>query len=80
MSINWGTAFGPKWSLGYSGSTMSYTDAPDAQEQLKNLWIYAISTIFHVILSNFHQAILQLMENAMFSIGTKKNSSTIRNG
>lgn len=30
-----GTAFPPKWSLGYSGSTMSYTDAPDAQEQLK---------------------------------------------
>ena len=30
-----GTIFGPKWSLGYSGSTMSYTDAPDAQEQLK---------------------------------------------
>jgi len=25
----------PKWSIGYSGSTMSYTDAPDAQEQLK---------------------------------------------
>lgn len=25
----------PKWSLGYSGSTMTYTDAPDAQEQLK---------------------------------------------
>lgn len=30
-----GTIFGPKWSLGYSGSTMHYTDAPDAQEQLK---------------------------------------------
>lgn len=30
-----GTFFGPKWSLGYSGSTMSYTDAPDAQQQLK---------------------------------------------
>ncbi len=30
------TIFPPKWSLGYSGSTMSYTDAPDAQEQLKN--------------------------------------------
>lgn len=30
-----GTIFGPRWSLGYSGSTMSYTDAPDAQEQLK---------------------------------------------
>lgn len=30
------TAFGPKWSLGYSGSTMHYTDAPDAQRQLMN--------------------------------------------
>ncbi|RKF20065.1 glycoside hydrolase family 31 protein [Alginatibacterium sediminis] len=29
-----GTFFGPKWSLGYSGSTMHYTDAPNAQEQL----------------------------------------------
>lgn len=29
------TAFPPKWSLGYSGSTMSYTDAPNAQEQLE---------------------------------------------
>ncbi len=28
------TFFGPKWSLGYSGSTMHYTDAPDAQNQL----------------------------------------------
>jgi alpha-glucosidase len=27
-------AFTPKWSLGYSGSTMSYTDAPDAQERM----------------------------------------------
>jgi alpha-glucosidase len=25
----------PRWSLGYLGSTMLYTDAPDAQEQLK---------------------------------------------
>ncbi|MEY8771134.1 TIM-barrel domain-containing protein [Erwinia sp. ACCC 02193] len=30
------TCFGPKWSLGYSGSTMHYTDAPDAQAQLLN--------------------------------------------
>ncbi|AIR67227.1 glycoside hydrolase family 31 protein [Cedecea neteri] len=30
------TFFGPKWSLGYSGSTMHYTDAPDAQNQLMN--------------------------------------------
>jgi len=27
-------AFMPKWSLGYSGSTMSYTDAPDAQARM----------------------------------------------
>ncbi|MXN76684.1 alpha-glucosidase [Burkholderia sp. 4701] len=25
----------PKWGLGYSGSTMSYTDAPDAQERME---------------------------------------------
>jgi alpha-glucosidase len=25
----------PRWSLGYLGSTMKYTEAPDAQEQLK---------------------------------------------
>ncbi|KGX89969.1 alpha-glucosidase [Pontibacillus halophilus JSM 076056 = DSM 19796] len=30
----------PKWSLGYSGSTMTYTDAPDAQEQLKKFVDY----------------------------------------
>ncbi|HEX7760394.1 MAG TPA: glycoside hydrolase family 31 protein [Caulobacteraceae bacterium] len=24
----------PRWALGYSGSTMSYTDAPDAQDQM----------------------------------------------
>ncbi|WP_291635270.1 glycoside hydrolase family 31 protein [Clostridium sp.] len=29
------TIFTPKWSIGYSGSTMSYTDAPDAQDQLQ---------------------------------------------
>lgn len=28
------TAFPPMWSLGYSGSTMTYTDAPDAAERL----------------------------------------------
>ena len=27
-------AFTPKWSLGYSGSTMTYTDAPNAQERM----------------------------------------------
>ncbi|WP_439235138.1 TIM-barrel domain-containing protein [Lonepinella koalarum] len=34
-ALTGGMIFGPKWGLGYSGSTMSYTDAPDAQEQLK---------------------------------------------
>ncbi|MBV1869034.1 MAG: glycoside hydrolase family 31 protein [Marinosulfonomonas sp.] len=29
-----GTAFAPRWSLGYSGSTMAYTDAENAQDQL----------------------------------------------
>lgn len=29
-----GTAFPPRWSLGYSGSTMAYTDAPDAEARL----------------------------------------------
>ncbi|MTH54271.1 alpha-glucosidase [Bacillus mangrovi] len=28
------TVFPPKWSLGYSGSSMSYTEAPDSQEKL----------------------------------------------
>jgi alpha-glucosidase len=27
-------ALPPRWSLGYSGSTMTYTDAPDAQDQM----------------------------------------------
>ncbi len=30
------TIFAPKWSLGYSGSSMGYTDAPDAQHQLQS--------------------------------------------
>lgn len=29
------TFFGPKWSMGYSGSTMYYTDEPDAQKQMQ---------------------------------------------
>jgi alpha-glucosidase len=28
-------AFMPNWSLGYSGSTMTYTDAPDAEAQME---------------------------------------------
>ncbi|WP_138465613.1 TIM-barrel domain-containing protein [Poseidonocella sp. HB161398] len=36
VRLTGGTAFPPRWSLGYSGSTMSYTDAPDAQAQLES--------------------------------------------
>ena len=35
VRLTGGTCFPPRWSLGYSGSTMSYTDAPNAQEQLE---------------------------------------------
>ena len=34
VRLTGGTAFGPKWSLGYSGSTMQYTDHEKAQELL----------------------------------------------
>ncbi|MGL6065401.1 MAG: TIM-barrel domain-containing protein [Fusobacteriaceae bacterium] len=30
------TIFAPKWSIGYSGSTMTYTDLPDSQKLLNN--------------------------------------------
>jgi alpha-glucosidase len=32
-------AFMPKWSLGYSGSTMSYTDEPKAQERMNDFLV-----------------------------------------
>ncbi|WP_300002521.1 glycoside hydrolase family 31 protein [uncultured Cedecea sp.] len=35
VRLTGGTMFGPKWSLGYSGSTMQYTDAQNAQELLE---------------------------------------------
>ncbi|WP_116133974.1 TIM-barrel domain-containing protein [Tropicimonas sp. IMCC34043] len=35
VRLTGGTAFPPRWTLGYSGSTMSYTDAEDAQAQLE---------------------------------------------
>lgn len=34
QALTGGMAFPPRWSLGYSGSTMAYTDAPDAQAQM----------------------------------------------
>ncbi|UJF18262.1 glycoside hydrolase family 31 protein [Vibrio sp. SS-MA-C1-2] len=35
VTLTGGTIFGPKWSLGYSGSTMQYTDSDNAQELLE---------------------------------------------
>lgn len=35
VRLTGGTCFPPRWTLGYSGSTMSYTDAEDAQAQLE---------------------------------------------
>jgi alpha-glucosidase len=32
-------AFTPKWGLGYSGSTMTYTDSPNAQEQMNEFLV-----------------------------------------
>ena len=32
-------AFPPKWSLGYSGSTMTYTESPNAQEQMNEFLV-----------------------------------------
>lgn len=36
VAMTGGTYFQPRWALGYSGSTMSYTDAPDAQVQVSS--------------------------------------------
>ncbi|EMF4355517.1 glycoside hydrolase family 31 protein [Providencia rettgeri] len=35
VRLTGGTCFSPKWSLGYSGSTMQYTDAPNSQQLLE---------------------------------------------
>lgn len=36
VKLTGGTLFGPKWSLGYSGSTMRYTDEANSQELLES--------------------------------------------
>ena len=42
----------PRWSLGYLGSTMSYTEAPDAQEQLRQF--VALCAEHHIPCDLFH--------------------------
>ncbi len=58
------TIFGPKWSLGYSGSTMHYTDAPDAQVQLQKF--IALCKIHHIPCDSFQ------LSSGYTSIGDKR--------
>lgn len=57
-------AFLPKWSLGYSGSTMSYTDAPNAQMRMNE---FLEKCAAHDILcDSFH------LSSGYTSIGSKR--------
>ncbi|HXD52820.1 MAG TPA: TIM-barrel domain-containing protein, partial [Burkholderiales bacterium] len=57
-------AFAPRWSLGYSGSTMSYTDAPDAQARMNE---FLVNCERHDILcESFH------LSSGYTSIGAKR--------
>lgn len=57
-------AFMPRWSLGYSGSTMSYTDAPDAQSWMNEF--LAKCAEHDILCSSFH------LSSGYTSIGTKR--------
>jgi alpha-glucosidase len=57
-------AFMPKWSLGYSGSTMSYTDAPDAQARMNEF--LAKCAEHDILCSSFH------LSSGYTSIGPKR--------
>lgn len=57
-------AFLPKWSLGYSGSTMSYTDAPDAQAQMADF--LAKCAEHDILCESFH------LSSGYTSIGKKR--------
>ncbi len=54
----------PRWSIGYSGSTMSYTDAPDAQEQMGQFLDHLAE--HDIGCSSFH------LSSGYTSIGTKR--------
>lgn len=54
----------PKWSLGYSGSTMSYTDAPDAQIQMNEF--LAKCAEHDIVCESFH------LSSGYTSIGDKR--------
>ncbi len=57
-------AFMPKWSLGYSGSTMSYTDAADAQARMNEF--LAKCAEHDILCGSFH------LSSGYTSIGTKR--------
>jgi alpha-glucosidase len=57
-------AFLPRWSFGYSGSTMSYTDAPDAQARM-NEFLEKCET-HDILCDSFH------LSSGYTSIGNKR--------
>lgn len=57
-------AWMPKWGLGYSGSTMSYTDAPDAQQRMGEF--IAQCREHDVLCDSFH------LSSGYTSIGAKR--------
>jgi alpha-glucosidase len=58
------TAMPPKWSFGYSGSTMTYTDAPDAQKQLNGF--LSLLKKYKIPCESFH------LSSGYTSIGKKR--------
>lgn len=58
------TLFAPKWSIGYSGSTMHYTDAPNADEMLRE---FVAKCREHDILCDSFQ-----LSSGYTSIGSKR--------
>ena len=59
-----GHALPPLWSLGYSGSTMTYTDAPNAQERMQQF--LDLCARHEIPCSSFQ------MSSGYTSIGTKR--------
>jgi alpha-glucosidase len=58
-------AFMPKWSLGYSGSTMTYTDDPNAQERMNEFLIRCEE--HDILCDSFH------LSSGYTSIGDKRH-------
>ena len=69
-------AFTPKWSLGYSGSTMTYTDLPNAQERMNDFLTGCKSTTFSATHSICLLGIPQLVKSAMYLTGIEANFPT----